>query len=108
MGGMDYPGSNLNGLGGDVGAKQVESANPYTYSDSASQVKTKVKGLSFTANGTTVKMENMSEPFVIWLDGMKLIGLFKGWSTVLLKGGLQFVHCFCGTVFGKYLHKEMS
>ncbi len=78
MGGMDYPGSNLNGLGGDVGAKQVESANPYTYSDSASQVKTKVKGLSFTANGTTVKMENMSEPFVIWLDGMKLIELVKG------------------------------
>ncbi len=69
MGGMDYPGSSLNGLGSDVGAKTVESANPYTYSDSASQVKTKVKGLSFTANGTTVKMENMSEPFVIWLDG---------------------------------------
>ena len=69
MGGMNYPGSALEGEE-DVGAKTMESANPYTYSDSASQVKTNVKALSFTyPNGTAIKMENTTEPFVIWLDG---------------------------------------
>ena len=86
MGGIDYPGSAMEGQEG-VGAKTMESANPYTYSDSASQVKTNVKALSFTyPNGTAMKMENMSEPFTIWLDGkffMKLRSfLASAWLTL--------------------------
>ena len=69
MGGMNYPGSALEGQE-NVGAKTMESPNPYTYSDSASQIKTNVKALSFAyPNGTAIKMENTSEPFKIWLDG---------------------------------------
>ena len=69
MGGMNYPGSVLKGQE-NVGAKTMESPNPFTYSDSASQVKTNVKALSFAyPNGTAIKMENTSEPFNIWLDG---------------------------------------
>ena len=73
MGGMNYPGSALEGQE-NVGAKTMESANPYTYSDSASQIKTNVKALSFTyPNGTAIKMENTSDPFNIWLDGMLFV-----------------------------------
>jgi len=69
MDGMDAPGSALEGMG-EVGASSMESENPFTYSDSASSVNSKVKSLSFTdANGTTIKMENMTEDFVIWQDG---------------------------------------
>ena len=69
MGGMNYPGSVLEGQE-NVGAKTMESPNPFTYSDSASQIKTNVKALSFAyPNGTAIKMENTSEPFNIWLDG---------------------------------------
>ena len=75
MGGMNYPGSALEGQE-NVGAKTMESANPYTYSDSAAQVKTNVKALSFTyPNGTAMKMENTSEPFAIWLDGELILCL---------------------------------
>ena len=52
----------------------MESPNAYTYSDTASQIKSKVKSISLAGpNGTDLVVENATEPFVMWLEGKGLI-----------------------------------
>ena len=48
----------------------MESDNPFTYSDSADQVKTKVQTLELVDSaGKPISVENTTEPMYIWLDG---------------------------------------
>ena len=47
----------------------MESDSPFTYSDTANLVNSKVKTLTFSVNGSSVNMTNMTDEFVIWQDG---------------------------------------
>lgn len=53
----------------------MESPNPFTYSDTANTVKSKVKSLSFTdPDGNTISVED-SEPIDIYMEGMNFASL---------------------------------
>lgn len=52
--------------------KALNSPNPFTYSASGNQVNGNVKTLSLTScNGEPLKIEDSSEPFTLWMDGMR-------------------------------------
>ena len=54
--------------------QSLEMANPFTYSDSSNQIKSDVKSISLAGeNGTTLVVENATEPFEIILPGMDVV-----------------------------------